>query len=244
MAPGILLERLTWKEAEEHLTPDAVIVIPLGAATKEHGLHLQLRNDFLLAEYLKDAVLENTDAIVMPTINYSYYPAFIEYPGSVSLSSETTSQMVFEICESMAAFGPRKFYIINTGISTLAPLKHTASNLHSAGILLHYTDLHEALAQVTADIGTQEGGSHADEIETSMMLKIAPDTVRMDLASRDFEPGPSGRLTRLREPGLAYSPSGVWGDATLATKDKGEIIVKCLVGHVLADIENLRNTSE
>ena len=50
---AVLLENLTWDEAERVLTPDAVVVIPLGAECKEHGRHLPLNNDFLMAEYFK-----------------------------------------------------------------------------------------------------------------------------------------------------------------------------------------------
>ncbi len=56
-ARGLLLEDLTWVEAEKVLTPEMVVVIPLGAAAKEHGPHLKLKNDFLIAEYLKRQVL-------------------------------------------------------------------------------------------------------------------------------------------------------------------------------------------
>src|SRR4051794_35045849 len=79
---GILLENLTWIEAEKVLTPETVVVIPLGAESKEHGPHLKLKNDFLIAEYLKKRVLQRSNVVVAPTINYSFYPAFLEYPGS------------------------------------------------------------------------------------------------------------------------------------------------------------------
>jgi creatinine amidohydrolase len=86
----------------------------------------------------------------------------------------------------------------------------------------------------------QEGGSHADEIETSMMLYIAPDTVCMGKSRRDYIEGAEGSLTRNNLAGAAYSPSGVWGDATLATRPKGEKIVECLTKHILKDLDNLK----
>src|SRR3954463_7180641 len=58
---GILLQNLTWIEAEKVLTPETVVVIPLGAESKEHGPHLKLKNDFLIAEYLKKRVLQSSD---------------------------------------------------------------------------------------------------------------------------------------------------------------------------------------
>src|SRR5262245_65764498 len=91
---GILLEDLTWVEARQRLTPDAPIVTPLGAAAKEHGPHLRLRNDFTMAEYFKRRVLDKEPVIVAPTIDYSFYPAFVEYPGSTSLRFETARDLV------------------------------------------------------------------------------------------------------------------------------------------------------
>src|SRR5438270_3762239 len=63
---GVLLENLTWVEAEKVLTADMVVVIPLGAESKEHGPHLRLKNDFLIAEYLKNRVLLSSNVVVAP----------------------------------------------------------------------------------------------------------------------------------------------------------------------------------
>jgi len=111
---GVLLEDLTWIEAEQGLTPNTVIVIPLGAAAKEHGPHLPLKNDLILAEYLKQRVLEISSVVVAPTIPYSFYPAFLEYPGSVSLRLETARDSLIDICRSLSRYGPRRFYVLNS----------------------------------------------------------------------------------------------------------------------------------
>lgn len=237
---GKLIECMSWKEAEQCLSPDAVVVIALGAATKEHGLHLQLRNDWLLAEYLKEQVLDKADVVVFPTINYGYYPAFVQYPGSVSLSLETTAKIISEICCSISSSGPRRFYIINTGISTLEPLKSAAVELAKLGILLAFTNMDEAIESVVSQVSEQEGGSHADEIETSMMLQIAADTVCMDLARHDFDESADGPLSPERKDGFSYSPSGVWGNATLASKAKGQRVLECLIEAILKDIDQLK----
>ena len=242
MRKGILLEELSWKEAEDCLTSEAIIVIPLGAGAKEHGLHLQLRNDFLIAEYLKMQVLEHYDAVVLPTVNYFYYPAFAEYPGSISLSKECSAEMICQICRSIAAFGPSRFYVLNTGISTKVPLEAAASSLSKEKICLRFTELDKTLASLIPEISEQEGGSHADEIETSIMLEIAPETVRMHLAIKDFQKEAQGYLSRTDKPGFSYSRSGVWGDPSLATKSKGEKIVKCLLKQIIKDLDSLRKT--
>lgn len=247
-APGqsahgtVLLETLTWDEAESVLTSDTVVVIPLGAESKEHGRHLSLNNDFLMAEYLKKRVLSaNTqNVVVAPTINYSYYPAFLEYPGSTSVSENTARGMFTDIIRSLAHYGPRRFYILNTGISTLHPLAAAGGDLEKEGILLRYLDLTKE--DSVGEQIRQSGGGHADEIETSMMLYIAPETVRMKKAVRDLNPDKPGPLTRDGNGKGTYSPTGAWGDPTLATREKGKAVTEALVATILKDIEELRRT--
>lgn len=238
--PGILLEDLSWVQAESVLTPEAVVVIPLGAQSKEHGPHLTLKNDFLIAEYLKQRVLQGASVVMAPTVNYGYYPAFLEYPGSVSLRMETSRDVIVDICRSLAAYGPRRFYVINTGVSTLRALRPAAQLLAEDGILLHYTDILAITGPVEKAIATQEGGTHADEIETSMMLYIAPGTVDMSKAVKDFNPDRPGPLTRKPDGEGVYSPTGTWGDPTLATRVKGEKIMEAMVSGILREIEDLR----
>ena len=86
---GVLLENLTWQEAEKALKPETVVVIPLGAAAKEHGPHLKLKNDWTMAEYYKRRVLKAADVVIAPTVNYHFFPSFLEYPGSTSLRLES-----------------------------------------------------------------------------------------------------------------------------------------------------------
>jgi len=69
-----------------------------------------------LAEYLKRKILKSVEVVIAPTVNYQYYPAFIEYPGSTSLRLETARDLMVDICGSLARFGPRKFYALNTGV--------------------------------------------------------------------------------------------------------------------------------
>src|SRR5271165_133544 len=238
-AKGILLEDLTWQEAEKVLTPSTVVVIPIGAESKEHGPHLKLKNDWLMAEYLKREVLKSADVVVAPTVNYHYYPAFVKYPGSTTLRLETARDLMVDICRSLARYGPRKFYALNTGVSTLRALKPAAEILAAEGITLRFTDILNASKAAEAEVRQQEGGTHADEMETSMMLFIAPETVDMSNAVKDYHPGPSPLTRDPKGPGT-YSASGVYGDATLATRAKGEKLVRALTASILSEINDLK----
>jgi creatinine amidohydrolase len=236
---GILLEDLTWMEAEKVLTPKTVVVIALGAQAKEHGPHLKLKNDFLLAEYLKKRVLDAADVVVAPTINYNYYPAFIHYPGSTSLSAETARDVVVQIVKTLAAYGPRRFYIVNTGVSTVIPLQQAQEQLAKDSVTMRFTNLGVVLRDVEKEVAKQEGGTHADEIETSMMLYIAPESVDMSKAVKDFHPNGGRPLVRDSTMKGTYSPTGSWGNPTLATRAKGQRVMEALVAGVLRDIELL-----
>ncbi len=237
---SVILEDLTWMEAEKTLASYDVVLVALGARTKEHGPHLLLKNDYLMAEYLKERVVEKVAVAVLPTLQYGYYPAFLEYPGSVSLREETFKDVVVDICQSMSGYGIRKFYILNTGVSTLRPLSKARDELEGRGIVLRFLDILEVDKKLPAGILKQEGGTHADEGETSMMLYIAPETVDMSKAVKDFDSRPNRRgLTRDPEGKGHYSPTGIWGDPTLASREKGKIIVEATIKEIIRQVNEL-----
>ena len=240
--PGRRLGDLAWPDAERLLTPDTVVVIPLGAASKEHGPHLKLKNDLTLAEYLAQRVIDSAPVVVAPTLTYHHYPAFLEYPGSTSLSLDTARNLTLDVVRSLARYGPRRFYVLNTGISTVRALQPASATLANDGVLLRYTDVRSKLDAASRGLVEQEGGTHADEVETSMMLYIDPSSVDMSRAAKDY--GRSSepfRLTRQTGGSGTYSPTGVWGDPTRATRDKGRVFMDALVNGVLADIKQLRS---
>jgi creatinine amidohydrolase len=240
---GVELADLTWVQAEQVLTPETVVVIPLGAASKEHGPHLRLDNDFRMADYLKRRVLAAADVVVAPTIPYHFYPSFLEYPGSTHLAFETARDVVVDIVRSLAGYGPRRFYVLNTGVSTLRPLAAAAEVLASEGVLLRFTNILEVAGDAEERVKEQVRGTHADEIETSMMLYIAPERVDMALAVREDNPRGQGGLTRDRDGAGTYSRSGVWGDATLASVEKGRTVVEATVDGILRDIGEVRDAT-
>jgi creatinine amidohydrolase len=239
-AAGVRLSEIPWTEAEPLLTAERVVVLPIGAGSKEHGPHLPLGNDQVLSDYFAGRLLAARPVALLPTLTYGFYPAFLEYPGSVSLSFDTQRDVVAQICRSLARYGPRRFYALNTGISTVRPLEATVAMLRSEGILLGFTDLRVCGKKAEARVCRQALGTHADEVETSMMLYIAPSIVRMERAVKDGLVVRGRALTRdpKNEAGH-YSASGVFGDATLATREKGEAIVEEVVADILAGVDAL-----
>ena len=220
------------------------MVIPLGAAAKEHGPHLLLKNDWLITDYLTQRIAKEERAIIYPTINYNFYPGFIEYPGSTSLSIETSVDMLVNLCWIISRQGPKRFYILNSGVSTTMPLKIAAEQLANMGILMMYSDPLSLIKDAELKVRQQPEGTHADEIETSMMLYMAPTTVDMTKAAREiptieksgpWSPTPEGKGT--------YHPLGIYGDATLATREKGEVVVEWYIKGIRDDMKKLRIAS-
>ncbi len=237
---GVPLTSLTWLEAERVLDGSAIVVIPVGAALKEHGPHLKLNNDERLAAYLQSRVQSAAQVAIAAPLPYHFYPAFSEYPGSTTLTYATSRDLTVEVVRSLARHGPRRFYALNTGISTARPLEAAARVLADEGVLLHYTDIEARLAPAVRSVQQQAGGTHADEIETSMMLYVDPASVDMTKAVREYSGNIPGPLTRVRGGRGAFSASGVYGDPTLATREKGRILVETLVRGILEDIDKLR----
>ncbi len=231
---GVYLESLTWPEAEVWINRTRFIALPLGAAAKEHGPHLPLNNDAVTAQWLAERIRLRFPVLIAPLLNTSYYPAFAEYPGSISLSRETACRMLVETCQSLASFGCRRFYTVNTGLSTELPLSQAQATLHDKGIELRYLQLSEAHKRLDPTLFQQEFGSHADEYETSLMLYIAPDIVKMEKAVDDGSEG-EGNLSRTQGRGI-WSASGVYGRASLASREKGELVARALLQQIELDI--------
>jgi creatinine amidohydrolase len=240
-AGGVSLADLSWMDAEPVLTASAVVVIPLGAAVLEQGPHLKLNSDERLARYLASRVQAVASVVVAPPLTYHFYPEFVEYPGTVSLSRTTASTMTVDVVRALSRHGPRRFYVLNTQPAALTPLLDAAKALADAGILLGYTDPRFQLRRAQVQLKqTPLFAAHADEVATSMMLFVDPSAVDMTRAVREYAPG-SGFLTRQEGGPGVFSKFGVLGDATVATREKGQVLVETLVAGALEDIEAVRN---
>ena len=225
------IENMIWDEVARHIANGAAAILPIGAAAKQHGFHLPLNTDRIQAEYLASRLAERIDALIWPTLAYGYYPAFVAYAGSSSLSSATFEAAVHEIAREIIGSGCRKLLVLNTGISTLTPVERALARL-DAGRVMHLR-IHEGpcYRRAAEQLAEQSHGSHADELETSLMLALAPHLV--DMARAEPSPalghGTPGPLTPSDVNSPNYSRSGSYGDPTLATLAKGEILLAAML---------------
>jgi creatinine amidohydrolase len=211
-----------------------VAILPIGAAAKQHGFHLPLNTDRIQAEWLAGRMAEKIDALIWPTVTYGHYPAFVEYAGSSSLSISTFEALVREVAGQILGSGCKKLLVLNTGISTLAPVDRALMRLASDRV--RHLWIHEGprYPRVARQLAEQSHGSHADELETSLMLALAPHLVDMTRAeaSPALKHETPGALSPSDPNSPNYSRSGSYGDPTRATSAKGE----ALLGAMLDDL--------
>jgi creatinine amidohydrolase len=219
--PGVWLETLTWPEAKRRLEDDAVVVVPIGAAAKEHGHHLPLNTDYLVARALAEGVAAALPVVIAPIVCFGYYPAFTAYPGSQHLRAETFIALVTDILCKLIADGAKRIVLINTGVSTEAPLQIAArAILETTGVRIATADIRRLGLAARRD-ERQKLGGHADELETAMILAIAPESVRLDRAVPDYGHMLDEPKTVFARP-VRFSPDPASGPDFSATGARGD----------------------
>lgn len=222
-----------------HMTRDAfarriaqnpVVLLPMGA-TEQHGHHLPLGVDTILAEAVAVRVAEATGATVLPAMPFGYSWVWRDAPGSVTIEAKTLEDVIVQVAESLARHGVRHLFLINGHEANGATMKYAARRLWDDDQIkvwrLFYPDLATVMAE-HCESPTWHGIVHACEFETSLMLAIAPHLVDMDQAVREYPPKDTGYFAGGRPMG-DLSESGVFGDATLATAEKGEAMLSVFV---------------
>jgi creatinine amidohydrolase len=237
---GRFIEDLTWPEVAEAFNADVPVIVPIGAASKEHGHHLPMKTDWLLARALAEGIAARLPVLIAPIVPFGYYPVFRTYPGSQHLSADTFMRLLTELLEGLIDQGAKRIAIVNTGVSTEGPVGlATRGVLERRGTKIGVADIRR-LGRKADQLLKQQFGSHADERETSVLLAIAPDLVRIDLARPDYgkEPPPGIFATpttvQSTDAGTAdYSETGAFGDPTLASAEKGRVILDAMIGDLV-----------
>ncbi len=239
MNKSYLVAELAWPEVKAYLEQEYLAVLPIGAACKEHGHHLPMNTDFIQAEWLAQQTALFCPSLIWPIISYGFYPMFVEYPGSCSVSEVSFSQSIHDILQSILRAGANRIIILNTGISTVRPLENMLGELNQhRRIILFNVYSGSNFTNAVNEIEQQSIGGHADEIETSIMLRLASDKVDMTKAKNFDAELVAGPLNPNDPDKPNYSPYGVIGDARLATIEKGEILTKAILADLAELIKN------
>ncbi len=245
---GAWIEDLKWPEVGERLAAGWPVIVPIGARAKEHGHHLPMCTDYLVARALCDGVAAALPVLVAPVVDFGYYPAFLRYPGSQHLEAATFIALLTDVMDRLLDQGAARIAIVNTGVSTEGPVQIAARDiLVRRGVAVPIADIRRLGRASPAQLGQRLGG-HADEHETSVMLAIAPERVDMARAVADYghmldQPASVFIASTLfsGDPasGAHYSATGARGDPSLATPEKGRIILASMIAELVEGMRPL-----
>lgn len=249
---------LTWTEIEAMPNRDQVVIVQPMGAIEQHGPHLPLMVDSTIATTVLGGALSRLDPAIpaysLPPLYYGKSNEHWHFPGTITLSAETLMRVLTEVAESVYRSGFRKLVLLNAHGGQPQILDIVARDLHLA-----YPDLMVfplfvwSVPNVAADLLTPQElalGIHAGDAETSLMLSMLPDQVRLDKARAEFPQDLPTDSWLTMEGALPFawvtrdlSQSGVLGDPTLATAEKGDQLLESLIQgwvRVLADIYRFR----
>jgi creatinine amidohydrolase len=239
------LDTLSWPEVREEIDAGRDTVVMALGATEQHGPHMPLATDALLGDRLAALVAERLDAFVAPTLRVGCSAHHVGFAGTISLAEDTFHAIVADVVSSLAAGGFRRIVLIPTHGGNFAPLAAAVQALEPAGArVIALTDL-GVLFQI-AQMGEREygvplseGGLHAGEWETSLLLAAHPDLVHMESAQPGYTGSLEEAMTGIFTSGgvAALSSDGTIGDPTRASAEHGERYWGAAVELVLEQIE-------
>ena len=241
---------LTWPQVKEAAAAGKVAVVPV-ATIEDHGLHLPIDTDLrLCSEVCERAVEAAADrAVLVPAINHGYSPHHMDFPGALTIGADTFIKYGVDVCRSLTHHGFRRILIVN-GHGSNTPFVDIIARLTvvETGALVAAVNYWNApgvrdVANSLRESDPVGGMNHACEFETSLYLALRPDLVDMSKAVRELshEPtknywtdlvGGDGPLVMM-EHWSSISTSGVMGDPTKATAEKGERLLSAAAAGIV-----------
>jgi creatinine amidohydrolase len=222
---------LTWPEVEGAVAQTPYVILPFGAI-EEHGPHLPLGTDAMAAGTLAARIAEGADLLELPVMPYGQVWSLEHFDGSLSVSDATLVAMITELAVGLERVGVKGIVLLSAHLGNAAALKRAVRALEASGgipaIALTYPGLAAVAREVRESPESHPSIMHADELETSIMLALHGDAVRMDAAVSEYPEYPAHfDIGAVRWD--TVSTSGIFGDATAATAEKGHAIVDHVV---------------
>lgn len=234
--------KLTWEQARDVLSTPRVAVLPIGAI-EQHGPHMTLEVDTLAAEALARRVCRATGAVLLPAVPFGQVWSLSRFPGSLSLRVETLEALLGDLADEVRRQGFGALVVLSGHLGNVSAMKAVArAQLDAAQFpVLHlfYPGLGEAARGVVERPQSHPGIVHADELETSLILALAPDAVDMKRAVAEYPDFPEDFDVRARY-WDELCETGVFGDATAASAEKGRRILAGVEERIVGLIATLQ----
>jgi len=253
---------MSWPECNEAAKAGKVAILPV-ATYEDHGYHLPIDVDVVLATEICERAVARVpeEMVLIPAVTHGYSPHHMDFPGTITIRWDTFINYVKDVCLSLAHHGFTRILIVNGHGSNAAPLEMAArlTVIETEGRCLCANVNHwgvRTLREAAKEIRTTSfgGTSHAGEYETSLYLALRPDLAQMDKAVSEQSALPPSFQTDLlagkRADGAIASvmpywstmtDSGVRGDATVATREKGERFLEAAIAGVIELARELKS---
>jgi len=242
------LPDLTWQEVDELKKRTDKVLIPIGSL-EQHGPHLPLSTDTIIAFEVAKRVAEKLEVALAPPISFGFSIEHMDFSGTVSLEPLTLTYILKNLCSSLAKHGFKKIFIINGHGGNRATIESAIQLIKSElNISLYSFTLLSIVQKAFNKIRESPKGElgHADEVETSLMLAICPEKVKMNECV-DESPKLKAHLTfeaSKKEVTFAWrtkeiSESGVIGAPSKASEEKGRLMLNYLVDKIANIVKDL-----
>lgn len=252
----IRYDELTWEEIRD-IDKDRVVILPI-ATIEDHGPHLPVSTDCTLTQALCERVAEarREETVLLPIVSYGYSPHHEDFPGSLNVGWKVLVEQLISIGKDLARHGFRRLLIVNGHGSNAAPVEIAQKriNYETDGKILCASTSYLFGKKSADTIGKVRkspypgGMGHACELETSLMLVVRPDLVKMKKAKRDMNYPSDGELFMDWSDGsLSFMPfwstisaTGTAGDPSLATRETGELLLKAALEELCCKVDIMR----
>ncbi|BBO70334.1 hypothetical protein DSCA_42640 [Desulfosarcina alkanivorans] len=240
---------LCWPDAMDRLGIVDTALLPVGAI-EQHGPHLPLDTDAFDADYLARRVADGCSApkpLVLPLIAYGVSYHHEAFKGTISINNDTLANLVYDVGISVAKNGIKKLVIINGHGGNAPSLNFAAQRINQDARIFVCVDTGE-----TSDVDVDRlietpNDVHAGEIETSTSLAIRPHLVRLDRLQMEVPAFTSRYLDFTSKRGVSWyahthkiSASGVMGDPTKASAQKGEKMWAVMIANLVGFVDQLK----
>ncbi|MDO8615849.1 MAG: creatininase family protein [Dehalococcoidia bacterium] len=242
---ALRLEELTWPQVRAEIDAGRqTVVVPFGAV-EQHGPHLPLGTDALFGDEIGWALAERLDAFLAPTVRAGCSSHHLAFAGTISLREETFRQVAADIVASLAQHGFKRIVLLPTHGGNFRPLGEAVAQMPPLdGVqVITFPDvsvLLGAILPVASSLGItpQEGGVHAGEWETSMVLALRPELVHMDRGEAGYVGDLMAGVQRFFQEGVhTISENGVFGDPRRASEAAGRQYIDHIVDVIAAMVD-------
>lgn len=246
-----LWETSTWQQIEERLKIVDTAILPCGAI-EQHGPHLPLDLDYFDAMHLARKVAEacqDPKPFVLPPLPYGVSYHHSDFKGTVCVTNNALSALVYDIGMSLAHNGIKKLVILNGHGDNAPTLNYAAQMINRDAKIFVCVETGETSDVDIYELADTRNDIHAGEIETSTALALRPELVDMSKAEDHTLDLDNEYLSFTSERGVSWfvhtkrlSSSGVMGNSTMATAEKGERMWQIMIAKMTEFVETIKNT--